>query len=191
MNPDDKCNCGMCPDNENCNCSYNSNCNCNINQNNRYFNEMCNCDISQNNRDLSDNRECNNNRNCDNDRDCSNNRNCNEKCDCGMCPKKMDCACICKYEFELNDMNNNENEATMEELAKQLKCLRFAIIELGLYLDTHPDDKKAICLHNEYAKKFKTLSDQYQKLYGPLSIMFPCNKWRWLESPWPWEGECK
>lgn len=110
---------------------------------------------------------------------------CNEKCDCGMCPNQRDCACTCKYEFELKNMpNNNANEATMEELREQLKCYRFAIIELGLYLDTHPDDEKALCLHREYAKKFKILEEQYQKVYGPLSIMYPCKKWRWLEGPW-------
>ena len=117
---------------------------------------------------------------------------CNEKCDCGMCPNQRDCACTCKYEFELNNMpDNNANEATMEELKEQLKCYRFAIIELGLYLDTHPDDEKALCLHREYARRFKALEEQYQKVYGPLSIMYPCKKWRWLEGPWPWEGECK
>lgn len=117
---------------------------------------------------------------------------CNEKCNCDMCLNQRDCACTCKYEFELNNMpNNNANEATMEELKEQLKCYRFAIIELGLYLDTHPDDEKAICLHKEYAKRFKALEEQYQKVYGPLSIMYPCKKWRWLEGPWPWEGECK
>lgn len=127
--------------------------------------------------------------------DCNDNRNytdckdCNEICNCGACTKERDCACTCKYEFNYNDMNNNTaNEATMEELREQLKCYRFAIIELGLYLDTHPDDEKALCLHREYAKKFKMLEEQYQKVYGPLSIMFPCKKWRWLEEPWPWEG---
>ena len=117
---------------------------------------------------------------------------CNEKCDCGMCPDQRDCACTCKYEFELKNMpNESANMPTMEELKKQLKCYRFAIIELGLYLDTHPDDEKSLCLHREYAKKFKALEEQYQKVYGPLSIMYSCKKWRWLEGPWPWEGECK
>ena len=116
-------------------------------------------------------------------------KDCNEVCNCGMCPKERDCACTCKYEFDLKDMpNNNANEPTMEELREQLKCYRFAIIELGLYLDTHPEDEKALCLHREYAKKFKMLEEQYQKVYGPLSIMYPCKKWRWLEGPWPWEG---
>ena len=97
------------------------------------------------------------------------------------------CKCNCKFEFEKLSCEESENDMTKEEMAKKLKCYRFAIIELGLYLDTHPDDEKAICLHKEYANKFKVLEDKYQKVYGPLSIMYPCNKWRWLEQPWPWE----
>lgn len=102
--------------------------------------------------------------------------------------KCMDkCKCNCKFEFEPKEDLEAESDLTREEMAKKLKCYRFAIIELGLYLDTHPDDEKAICLHKEYANKFKVLEDKYQKVYGPLSIMYPCNKWRWLEAPWPWE----
>ena len=73
-------------------------------------------------------------------------------------------------------------------MLKNIKCLNFAIIELGLYLDTHPDDEKALCLHRKYCKDYRELTDKYQKVYGPLTIQFPCNKWRWLEEPWPWEG---
>ena len=69
-----------------------------------------------------------------------------------------------------------------------LKCLAFAIQELALYLDTHPDDEKALCLHNKYCKEYRDLTDKYQKVYGPLTINYPCNKWRWLETPWPWES---
>ena len=83
---------------------------------------------------------------------------------------------------------DNENEMTRKEMLKKIKCLKFAVTELALYLDTHPDDKKALCLHNKYSKELKDLCDKYQKVYGPLSIEYPCNKWRWLENPWPWEG---
>ena len=90
---------------------------------------------------------------------------------------------------------DNNNEECCEEKARirqemmhQIKSLNFAVIELGLYLDTHPDDRRAICLHREYTKQLKELKDQYQRVYGPLSIYYPCKKWRWLEEPWPWEG---
>ena len=74
-----------------------------------------------------------------------------------------------------------------QEMIDQIKCLDFTIIELGLYLDTHPEDQRAICMHREYTKQAKDLKDKYQKMYGPLTIFYPCNKWRWLEEPWPWE----
>ena len=43
---------------------------------------------------------------------------------------------------------------------------------------------------SEMLNQIRCLSDlanKYQSIYGPLSIYFPCNKWRWLEEPWPWE----
>ena len=74
------------------------------------------------------------------------------------------------------------------KMLKEIKCLEFAIVELAEYLDTHPNDEKALCLHNKYCKELKEIKDIYQKIYGPLTINYPCNKWRWLEEPWPWEG---
>ena len=71
-----------------------------------------------------------------------------------------------------------------EEMLQKIRCYDFAITELALYLDTHPEDEKALCLHRKYSKEVKELKDKYQKVYGPLTINFPCNKWRWLEEPW-------
>ena len=71
------------------------------------------------------------------------------------------------------------------KMADEIKGLEFAITELALYLDTHKDDERALCLHNRYCKECKELKDRYQKIYGPLTINYPCNKWRWIEEPWP------
>lgn len=90
-----------------------------------------------------------------------------------------------------NDCENMEKEINCdkkEELLQNIRCYEFGINELALYLDTHPEDKKALCLHKKYCNELKTLKDMYQKVYGPLTINYPCNKWRWLEEPWPWEG---
>ena len=88
-------------------------------------------------------------------------------------------------------MGNNKvdrNDCEREQILMQIRELNFAVIELGLYLNTHPEDQKALCLHRKYARVAKDLKDKYQKVYGPLTINYPCNKWRWLEEPWPWEG---
>lgn len=84
--------------------------------------------------------------------------------------------------------SNKNSCMNRNEMLKKLKELRFSIIDISLYLDTHPDDRKAIEIHKNYTNRFNKLSTEYEKIYGPLSIMFPCNKWRWLEEPWPWEN---
>lgn len=91
-----------------------------------------------------------------------------------------------------SDNTNNQNGNTVDcdvrrEVMQEIRCCEFAITELALYLDTHPEDEKALCLHRKYCKRAKELKDKYQKVYGPLTINYPCNKWRWLEEPWPWE----
>lgn len=110
--------------------------------------------------------------------------------------------CGCGYQnndnqnvMVVNTHNNScgcETERTVDcdarrEMLQEIRCLDFAINELALYLDTHPDDQKALCLHRKYCKEVKELKDKYQKVFGPLTINYPCNKWRWLEEPWPWE----
>ena len=108
-----------------------------------------------------------------------------------MNDNNRNCNCMNNMQTMNLSMNNNMSSScdnTREEMLEKIKCLNFAIIELGLYLDTHPDDEKALCLHRKYCKEYRELTDNYQKVYGPLTIQFPCNKWRWLEEPWPWEG---
>lgn len=111
--------------------------------------------------------------------------------------ENRNCGCGCENNVEETIMTPNmyngcELERTVdcelkEEMLQQIRCYDFAINELALYLDTHPDDEKALCLHRKYTKQARDLKDKYQKVYGPLTIHYPCNKWRWLEEPWPWE----
>ena len=96
------------------------------------------------------------------------------------------CCCVCNCECENNNTMDCECKETIRrDMMMQLRAYYFSINDLALYLDTHPDDEKALCLHREYAKKARELSDKYQKMYGPLTISYPCKKWRWLEEPWP------
>ena len=114
--------------------------------------------------------------------------------------------CGCNNNYDANTMMSNYDSMPMnnsncgcskentvdcdvkDAMLHQIMCYDFAITELALYLDTHPEDEKALCLHRKYCKENKELKDKYQRVYGPLTINYPCNKWRWLEEPWPWEG---
>ena len=77
---------------------------------------------------------------------------------------------------------------TQSQLMNQIQSYAFAINDLILYLDTHPNDEKALSLHNDYANEYRKMYEEYERRFGPLSIYCPCNSYRWIASPWPWEG---
>jgi len=85
------------------------------------------------------------------------------------------------------DMECGNSYDTQEEMEERIRSLEFAIVELALYLDTHPEDMTALCMHGQYSMELRELREMYQRAYGPLTIHFPCNSWRWVENPWPWE----
>ena len=124
------------------------------------------------------------------------NRNCNMQNDCKYNVQGINAAFGYNTAAALNDDLNCCNSCNKEEcmqnrnrvrqeMMKQIKCLSFAVVDISEYLDTHPDDRKAICLHKEYCNRLEEIKDKYQRIFGPLSIYYPCNKWRWLEEPWP------
>lgn len=80
----------------------------------------------------------------------------------------------------------NEREA----LLYQIMQYKFALIELNLYLDTHPNDMEMIKLYNQYLNTEKQMCDKYESVYGPLTLdskYLDKNTWVWKNSPWPWE----
>lgn len=124
------------------------------------------------------------------------NRNCSMQNDCKYNVQGINAAFGYNTATALNDDLNCCNSCNKEEcmqnrnrvrqeMMKQIKCLSFAVVDISEYLDTHPDDRKAICLHKEYCNRLEEIKDKYQRIFGPLSIYYPCNKWRWLEEPWP------
>lgn len=76
-------------------------------------------------------------------------------------------------------------------LLRKLQSYNFAAYDMLLYLDTHPDDKKAFEMFQELVKKTKMIMEEYENNFGPLTAYgaaaFDC--FNWLKSPWPWEKE--
>ncbi|WP_068619932.1 spore coat protein CotJB [Paenibacillus tuaregi] len=76
------------------------------------------------------------------------------------------------------------------ELLEKLQALDFVLVELNLFLDTHPDDLQSIQQFNILTRERTQLAEHFQRLYGPLQNFgrayskFP---WQWSESPWPWQ----
>ncbi|HBY20846.1 MAG: spore coat protein CotJB [Clostridiales bacterium GWE2_32_10] len=81
-------------------------------------------------------------------------------------------------------------ELSREELKLQIQELEFAVIELNLFLDTHPTNQKALMDYNMFSIELNKTKNVYQKKYGPLTnfgYALSSYPWKWVESPWPWE----
>lgn len=78
-------------------------------------------------------------------------------------------------------------------LFKKICELDFAIHELVLYLDTHPNCKKALELLNRFRQKRAEAVAAYEENYGKLIITSDNagknGTWDWNNSPWPWEKD--
>lgn len=76
-----------------------------------------------------------------------------------------------------------------EELMKKIMAYKFAINDMSLFLDTHPDDEKALKYHNDYVCEFDKLTEQYENEFGPLNFETEMDSWKWVSDRWPWEVE--
>ncbi len=81
------------------------------------------------------------------------------------------------------------------KLLKEISMVDFAIVELNLYLDTHPDDTDAVAYIKQYITILNRLKEEYAAQYGPLTVCNAtandCDMWKWAKMPLPWEGGCK
>lgn len=81
-----------------------------------------------------------------------------------------------------------ENMECENDAMKNVMESMFAVNDITLYLDTHPQDRNALALHREYVKQYEQAKKYYEENYGPLSMYAPMNKWTWVCDKWPWEG---
>lgn len=76
-----------------------------------------------------------------------------------------------------------------ERLLRQISMVDFAILELHMFLDTHPNDSNAATKLDEYQIKSAALTHEFESKYGPLSANDRnANRWAWISNPWPWDN---
>lgn len=70
-----------------------------------------------------------------------------------------------------------------------LRAYAFAIVDLGLYLDTHPSDANVKVLYDQYVVKYNELVKRMQNSNKMLNITTPNTDkvWTWPTS-FPWEA---
>lgn len=90
-------------------------------------------------------------------------------------------------------MKNNRT-CTREELLNTINEVSFAVNDITLYLDTHPEDQEAMEFFREKVMMRKEAMEEYARRFCPLTIDTAdddCSRrWEWVMQPWPWEGEC-
>ena len=82
----------------------------------------------------------------------------------------------------------NKNNLPVTPLS-ELQVLAFAVQELALYLDTHPEDAEALELYRQYQEMYQKCATAYQQQIRPLNHTSPSQNgtYAWLDDPWPWE----
>lgn len=82
-------------------------------------------------------------------------------------------------------MNMNQSQ-----LLHAIYEVSFAMNDVTLFLDTHPDDCEALAYFKEVQQLRKQALEIYAKRFGPLLIDDVCadNYWSWAAMPLPWEN---
>lgn len=83
------------------------------------------------------------------------------------------------------------NGMTAAELTDELAACRFALIDLTLFLDTHPTDAAALSRFAELRDDYARLAALYAQHIGPLTMADAQGEggvWNWNRDPLPGEG---
>lgn len=100
-------------------------------------------------------------------------------------PLKSESSLLCKKE-----------EAEREELMTSIHAVSFALTDLTLYLDTHPDCPNGTELFHRLLKERLTLLADFSARFYPLTQLSietggaDPSRYSWQEGPMPWEGGC-
>ncbi|MDQ0252744.1 spore coat protein JB [Evansella vedderi] len=87
-------------------------------------------------------------------------------------------------------MSNKQLPQEFYTMMEELQTLDFVLVELTLYLDTHPDDYNAITQFNEFSHARRILKNQFEEKFGPLQQFgnsYSDYPWNWNDPPWPWQ----
>lgn len=70
----------------------------------------------------------------------------------------------------------------------ELQALEFVVTELGLYLDTHPNDEEAFYVYKQYVELEKEARKAFVDANGPLYQTDSARdeSYSWAQDPWPW-----
>ena len=87
-----------------------------------------------------------------------------------------------------------DNRPDRNELMHRINVISFAVDDVALFLNTHPDDCRAQKYFEEWNEQRQQALREYAENYGPLTLDSACSDadcWSWINDPWPWQkGGC-
>ncbi len=78
-----------------------------------------------------------------------------------------------------------------ETLMRKVQMYAFVAHECALYLDCHPENRKALEKHSEAVKALNKAVEEYENMYGPLTANAAKGNggWSWIAGKWPWQND--
>jgi hypothetical protein len=81
-------------------------------------------------------------------------------------------------------------KTTKDTLMLKLYETDFALHDLNLYLDLHPNDNYMYEIFKNYVASFNDYKAKYEKEYGPLDLEdATASTYKWSDNPWPWDKD--
>ena len=78
-----------------------------------------------------------------------------------------------------------------ETLMHKIQMYAFTAHECALYLDCHPQNRKALDMHKKATEEMNKAVAQYEEMYGPLTAnstnVSHNSGWGWVSGKWPWQ----
>lgn len=83
--------------------------------------------------------------------------------------------------------SHNVSNASCEELMRAIMEADFFAQDLKLYLNTHPDDMRALEMYREACKQYKACKAVFEDTFYPLTACSAGKDdcWDWPEGVWP------
>lgn len=86
----------------------------------------------------------------------------------------------------------NFSQFSKSELFDFINKVSFAVNDIQLFLDSHPDSQEALAYFHEHSELRNAALKEYSCRFGPLTIDTVTDNsskcWEWIEQKWPWEG---
>lgn len=86
-----------------------------------------------------------------------------------------------------NSNNTADPNVTCKELMRAIMEADFVAQDLKLYLDTHPDDSRALEMYREAVRQYKACKAAFEDTFYPLNATSAGRNgtWDWLDGTFP------